>query len=168
MPTTSIRPATPEDAAAVVRLVKALAVYEKEPESVVGLTEATFRAHGFGPRPYFEALLAELDGAPVGMALFFHNYSTWAGKPGIYVEDLFVEAHARGHGLGRALLVELARLALARGCARLDLSVLDWNPTRDFYHRIGMRHMAAWLPYRIDGEGLAALADSNTGQGSQT
>ena len=155
---TRIRPATPDDAATVVRLVKALAVYEKEPESVVEMTEDSFRAHGFGERPYFECLLAELDGEAVGLALYFHNYSTWAAKPGIYLEDLFVEERARGHGLGRALLEALARVAQARDCGRLDLSVLDWNPTRDFYNRIGMKHMAEWLTYRLDRAGIATLA----------
>jgi GNAT superfamily N-acetyltransferase len=163
LPTTNIRPATLDDAAAIVRLVKALAVYENEPESVVEMTAADVCARGFGPRPYFETLLAELDGEPVGMALYFHNFSTWTGKPGLYLEDLFVEERARGHGLGRALLVELARIARARDCGRLDLWVLHWNPTRDFYHRIGMRHMADWLPYRLDRAGIAALADNREG-----
>ncbi|MEQ9643773.1 MAG: GNAT family N-acetyltransferase [Alphaproteobacteria bacterium] len=164
MATTQIRPATPDDAATVVRLIKALAVYENEPESVVEMTEANFRAHGFGERPYFECLLAELDGEAVGFALYFHNYSTWTGKPGIYLEDLFVDERARGHGLGRALVEELARIAQARDCGRLDLSVLHWNQTRDFYHRIGMKHMADWLPYRLDRAGMATLAANREGK----
>ncbi len=167
MSKTRIRPATPDDAATVVRLVKALAVYEKEPESVVEMTEESFLAHGFGERPYFECLLAELDGEAVGLALFFHNYSTWAAKPGIYLEDLFVEERARGHGLGRALLEALASVAQARDCGRLDLSVLDWNPTRDFYDRIGMKHMAEWLTYRLDRAGIATLA-ANLKEGDKT
>jgi GNAT superfamily N-acetyltransferase len=156
-----IRPAAPEDAGEVVRLVKALAVYENEPPEVVEMTEADVRAHGFGERPYFEVLLAELDGAPAGFALYFHNYSTWTGRPGIYLEDLFVEERARGLGLGRRLLQAVARIAAARGCGRLDLWVLHWNPARAFYHRVGMRHMEQWLPYRMDRAAIEALASED-------
>lgn len=154
----SVRFATPDDAADIVRLVGALAVYENEPLETVKLTEADVLAHGFGARPCFEVLLAELDGRAVGFALFFQNYSTWEGRPGIYIEDLFVESQARGHGLGRQLVVQIAALAERRGCCRVDLAVLDWNPTREFYHRIGIEHMSEWLPYRMTRPAIAALA----------
>lgn len=158
MPKKSVRPAVPEDAATIVRLVRSLAVYENEPVEIVRLTEADVLRDGFGDRPRFETLLAELDGVPVGFALFFHNYSTWQGRPGLYLEDLYVEEDARGHGLGADLMRELARIAEERGCARLELSVLDWNPTREFYHRLGFDHMHEWLAYRLDGPGISKLA----------
>ena len=153
-----VRPAVPEDAATIVRLVRSLAVYEEEPVETVKLTEADVVRDGFGDSPRFEALLAELDGVPVGFALFFHNYSTWQGSPGLYLEDLYVEESARGHGLGLDLMVELARIAEERGCARLELSVLDWNPTRDFYHRLGFDHLDEWVAYRLDTPGIKKLA----------
>lgn len=162
MPETLIRPARPEDAGEIVRLVKALAAYENEPEETVKLTEATVLRDGFSEPRRFEALLAELDGEPVGFALYFHNYSTWEGRAGIYVEDLFVEERARGLGLGRALVTEIARIAQRRGCPRVDLWVLHWNPTREFYHRIGLRHMDEWLPYRMVEPAIGRLADGET------
>lgn len=158
MATRSVRFATPDDAADIVALVRALAVYENEPVETVKMTEADVRAHGFGARPSFETLLAELDGRPVGFALFFQNYSTWEGRPGIYLEDLFVEPHARGLGLGRKLIAQIAAIADTRGCCRVDLAVLDWNPTRAFYHRIGIEHLSEWLPYRMTRPAIAALA----------
>lgn len=160
MANTAIRWARPEDAATIVGLVRALAQYENEPVETVKMTEADVLRDGFGEPRRFECLLAELDGDAVGMALFFHNYSTWEGRAGLYVEDLFVKEEARGHGLGRALMAALAAVARDRGCPRLDLWVLHWNPTREFYHRIDMRHMADWLPYRMEREAIAALADT--------
>lgn len=157
MTTTLIRPAGPEDATTIVALVRALAVYENEPLTSVKLTPADVLRDGFGAEKRFEALIAELDGRPVGFALFFHNYSTWEGRAGLYVEDLFVLEEARGHGLGRQLITALAAIADARGCRRLDLNVLDWNPTRDFYHRLGIGHMKEWLPYRLTQPALAKL-----------
>lgn len=159
MPETLIRPARPEDAGEIVRLVKALAAYENEPPETVKITEADVLRDGFSEPRRFEALLAELDGRPVGFALYFHNYSTWEGRAGIYIEDLFVEERARGLGLGRALVTEIARIAKQRGCPRVDLWVLHWNPTRDFYHRIGIRHMDEWLPYRMVEPAIGRLAD---------
>lgn len=158
MPKTLIRPARPEDAGTIVDLVKALAIYEKEPLSSVKITPADVRRDGFGAERRFEALIAELDAEPVGFALFFHNYSTWEGRAGIYVEDLFVLERARGFGLGRQLITALAAIADARGCRRLDLNVLDWNPTRDFYHRLGINHLREWLPYRITQPAIGTLA----------
>ena len=159
MPRTSIRPATPEDAGHIVRLVKALAAYEHELEDSVRITEADVMRDGFSEPRRFEALLAEVEGEPVGFALYFHNYSTWEGRAGLYIEDLFVEERARGLGLGRALLTEIARIAKARGCRRIDLWVLHWNPTRQFYHRVGLKHMEEWLPYRMVEPAIGQLAD---------
>jgi ribosomal protein S18 acetylase RimI-like enzyme len=153
----AIRPATAEDVPTLLALIRALARYEHA-EDKVHADEATLRAEGFGGRPAFEAIIAYVDGRPAGFALFFHNFSTWVGRRGLYVEDLFVEEWARGRGLGERLLAELAGIAVARGCRRLDLSVLTWNPARAFYERIGLRQLDEWLPYRIEGEGLQALA----------
>jgi GNAT superfamily N-acetyltransferase len=153
-----VRPAKPEDAAIIVELVRELAVYEKQAPSVVKLTEADVLRDGFGAQCRFEVLLAEHDGVVEGFALIFPNYSTWEGRAGIYIEDLFVRERARGNGLGRRLLIAIAELAVKRGCPRIDLNVLDWNPTRAFYHRVGITHLAAWLPYRVSGEAIARLA----------
>jgi len=153
----TIRPATADDVPTLLALIRALAIYEKA-EDRVEADEAKLRTEGFGPRPAFEAIIAFVDGRPAGFALFFHNFSTWVGRRGLYVEDLFVEEWARGRRLGERLLAELARIAIERGCRRLDLSVLSWNPARAFYERIGLRHLDEWLPYRIEGEGLQALA----------
>lgn len=158
MSRTLIRPARPADAGAIVRLVQALAIYEKEPLTSVKLTEADILRDGFKEPRRFEALMAELDNEPVGFALFFHNYSTWEGRAGIYVEDLFVLESARGHGLGRQLITAIAAIAQERGCPRIDLNVLDWNPTRDFYHRLDFKHMESWYPYRMTRPAIAALA----------
>ncbi len=156
--TTRVRRATPEDAATIVRFVRALAEFEREPAESVRLTEVDVLRDGFGERPLFEVLIAELDGAAVGFALFFPHYSTWEGRATLYLEDLFVDEAARGHGIGRALLAALARLAVERGAPRIDLSVLDWNPAREFYHRLGMAHMDDWLPYRMSGEAIERRA----------
>ena len=158
MPETHVRFATPDDAPAIVRFVRGLAAFEHEPPESVRLTDDNLARDVFGPTPRAEVLIAERAGEAVGFALFFHNYSTWEGRPGLYLEDLYVDEPARGTGAGRALMAALARLARDRDCARLELSVLDWNPAREFYHRLGMRHMATWLPYRLDGDALAALA----------
>lgn len=153
----TIRAAVPADAATVVRLVRALAAYEDLLDRV-RITEDDVLRDGFGDPPRFECLLAEVDGVAVGFALFFTNYSTFEGRPGLYVEDLFVEETARGRGIGGRLMARLAAIALARGCTRLDLAVLHWNPARDFYHRLGFRRLADWLPYRLAGGGLRGLA----------
>jgi GNAT superfamily N-acetyltransferase len=154
-----LRPAVPSDLDTIIELIHALAEYEREPEAV-RLDRATLERHLFGPRPYAEVLLAETEtGASAGFALFFHNFSTWEGKPGIYLEDLFVRPEYRGHGYGKALLVELARLAVDRGCARLEWSVLDWNePSIAFYQALGAKAMEEWTVYRVTGEALRDLA----------
>ncbi|MDA1002850.1 MAG: GNAT family N-acetyltransferase [Chloroflexi bacterium] len=159
MTDTHVRFATLADAATIIRFVRGLAAFENEPPESVRLTADDLARDVFGPTPRAEVLIAERGGEPVAFALFFHNYSTWEGRPGLYLEDLYVDEPARGAGVGRALMAALARLARDRGCARLELSVLDWNPAREFYHRLGMRHMATWLPYRLDGDALAALAE---------
>ena len=158
MPDIAIRPARPEDAAIIVDLVRELAVYEREPLSSVKLSEADILRDGFGAEPRFELLVATLDRAVVGFALFFPNYSTWEGRAGLHVEDLFVREAARGHGLGRRLMAEIARLALARGFRRIDLSVLEWNPARRFYERLAMVELAEWRIYRMNAATMAALA----------
>lgn len=154
-----LRPATEADLDTIIELIHALAEYEREPEAV-RLVRGELRRHLFGPRPYAEVILAETgEGASAGFALFFHNFSTWEGKPGIYLEDLFVRPEFRGQGYGKALLAELARLAVERGCARLDWAVLDWNePSIQFYRALGAAPMDEWTTYRLSGEALATLA----------
>lgn len=153
-----IRAATPADLPTVARLIRALAEYEKLADSVV-FDEAKLGDHLFGPRPYAEVLLAEAGGAVVGFALFFHNYSTFLGRPGIYLEDLFVEPAHRGAGHGKALLRALARLAVERGCGRLEWSVLDWNePSIQFYRSLGAEPVDGWTVYRMTGDAITALA----------
>lgn len=154
----AIRPATPDDLPLIAELIRALADYEKLAHEV-RYDEATLGEKLFGPRPYAEVLIGEIDGAPMGFALFFHNFSTFEGRPGIYLEDLFVRPEARGLGLGKALLAELARIAVERGCARLEWWVLDWNaPSIGFYRSLGARPMDEWTVMRVDGAALEALA----------
>jgi GNAT superfamily N-acetyltransferase len=152
-----IRPAEPGDVGTILGFVRELAAFERQPDAVKA-TEADLLRDGFGPQRRFEARLALLDGQPAGFALFFHNYSTWEGRAGLYVEDLYVAEWARQNGVGKNLMADLAALALARGCARLELAVLNWNPARRFYAALGMTQMVEWLPYRIAGEALEELA----------
>lgn len=156
-----LRPATEADLDTIIELIHALAEYEREP-AAVRLVRDELRRHLFGPRPYAEVILAETSGgASAGFALFFHNFSTWEGRPGIYLEDLFVRPEFRGHGHGKALLAELARLAVERGCARLEWSVLDWNePSIQFYRALGAQPMDEWTTFRVTGEALRELARS--------
>ena len=153
-----IRPATAADAGTIVELIRELAVYEREPLSTVKATEADILRDGFGPTPRFECLLVEAAGRPAGFALFFHNYSTWEGRAGIYVEDIFVSERARGRNIGRRLLAAIAAIAESRGCTRVDLSVLHWNPARAFYERLDFVEMDDWRRYRLHGEALRRLA----------
>lgn len=157
MEETTIRLAGPDDAGAILAFIQALATFEQASDAVEATVEDIRRA-GFGEAPAFECLIAENDGRPAGFALFFHNFSTWTGKRGIYLEDFFVHEWARGRGVGEALLRRLAGIALERDCARLDLWVLEWNPARGFYERLGIAHMQAWLPYRCAGPDLQRLA----------
>jgi GNAT superfamily N-acetyltransferase len=153
----TIRPATPADVDTILTFIKGLAAFEHEPEAVKAMPEDLLR-DGFGPHPRFETLIAERDGKPVGFALFFPTYSTWEGRPGIHLEDIFVIEAERGTGVGYRLMTALAALAVERGCARLELSVLHWNPARKFYRRLGLAHQEEWLPYRMSGEALKKLA----------
>ena len=155
--TVTIRFAGPDDAGLVLRLIRELAAYERAPGAVVA-TEADLLRHGLGPDPQFEALLAFLDGEPAGMALFHSRFSTWLGRPGIYLEDLYVVEAARGQGIGRRLMARLAAVAVERGWGRIDFQVLDWNPARNFYHRLGMEHLGGWLRYGADEAALFRLA----------
>ncbi|SRR5579871_1623238 len=153
-----IRAATPADTPTIARLIRALAEYERLPHTVV-LEEDRLREHLFGPRPFAEVLLAEEAGVVVGFALFFHNYSTFRVKPGIYLEDLFVEPEHRGAGHGKALLCALARLAVERGCGHLQWEVLNWNePAIQFYRALGAFPLSDWTSYRLMGEALRNLA----------
>jgi GNAT superfamily N-acetyltransferase len=159
-----IRPATAVDVPTICRLIRALADYEKLSQEVV-LDEVQLRQHLFGSRPYAEVLLAEQGTAVVGFALFFHNYSTFLGKPGIYLEDLFVQPENRGQGHGKALLLALAHLAVERGCGRLEWSVLDWNePAIRFYESLGAVSMKEWTIMRVTGTALQSLAQTAAGQ----
>jgi GNAT superfamily N-acetyltransferase len=152
-----IRSWTRDDVGLVLHFVRALAAYEREPDAV-SATEADLLRDGFGPQPCFEVRLAFLDDRPAGFTLFFTTYSTWEGRPGLYLEDIFIEEWARKSGVGRRLIADLAKLARERRCRRLDLSVLDWNPARGFYERLGINLNQGWLPYRARGEVLARLA----------
>lgn len=156
--TLSIRPATRTDTPLIAQFIRDLAEYERLAHEV-RFDEALLGDRLFGPRPYAEVLIGEIDGAPQGFALFFHNFSTFEGKPGIYLEDLFVRPEARGSGLGKALLKRLAALAVERDCARLEWSVLDWNePSIQFYKALGAKAMDEWTIYRVDGDALGNLA----------
>jgi len=154
----TIRPATPDDAAEVHRLIAALAAYEREPDAVLSTPEV-IRAQLADPRPPFECFLAEDEGKPVGFALFFATYSTWLGKQGLWLEDLFVQESHRHRGIGRALLARVAQLAVARGYGRVDWSVLGWNaPALGFYRRLGAVALDEWTMHRLTGDALRAAA----------
>ncbi|MCI0381152.1 MAG: GNAT family N-acetyltransferase [Gemmataceae bacterium] len=155
-----IRPATAADVPVICNLIRALADYEKLLH-LVELDESRLREHLFGATRYAEVLLAEEAGEVVGFALFFANYSTFLGQPGIYLEDLFVKPEQRGKRHGKALLAELARLAVERGCGRLEWSVLNWNePAIRFYQTLGAEAMDEWTVYRLSGEPLEKLAQT--------
>jgi GNAT superfamily N-acetyltransferase len=158
---TSIRQARAdiEDARVIHRFICDLAAYEREPGAVEATPASLLAGLEADSRP-FECLLAEQGGEPAGFGLYFFNFSTWTGRPGLYVEDLYVSPALRGQGIGRALLVELGRVARARGCARMEWSVLDWNtPAIRFYEALGAVGMHGWTVYRLAGEPLAALAE---------
>jgi GNAT superfamily N-acetyltransferase len=158
MPEPEIRSATEDDVSLILALIKELAGYERLSHEVVATDEA-LRDSLFGERRVAEALLGYLGGDPAGFALFFHNFSTFLGRPGIYLEDLYVRPEFRGAGVGRALLVHIAGLARDRNCGRLEWSVLDWNePAIGFYRRIGASPVSGWTVYRVTGEALEELA----------
>ena len=156
--TVTIRPARPGDAAIVLRFVRELAEYEREPDAVVATEEMMDEAL-FGTTPKAEALIAEVDGVAVGFALFFHTFSTWTGRQGIWLEDLYVTPDARGSGAGKALVSAIAGICLDRGCPRFEWWVLDWNePAIGFYRSIGAEAMDEWTTQRVTGDALAKLA----------
>jgi GNAT superfamily N-acetyltransferase len=155
-----IREARDEDVATILELIQGLAEYEHLADRVTA-TENRIRETLFGARPVAEALLAEVGDETVGLAIFFTNYSTFLAKPGIYLEDLFVKAHARGRGVGRALLKRIAQMAVERECGRLEWAVLNWNePSIQFYESLGAVAMKEWTVYRLTGEALTRLAGS--------
>lgn len=153
-----IRPATAADTSTIAALIRALADYERLAHAV-SLEEDQLREHLFGARPFAEVLLAEDAGAIAGFALFFHNFSTFRGQPGLYLEDLFVRPEYRGRGHGKALLVAVARLAMERGCGRIDWTVLDWNdPALRFYRALGAVPLDDWTLFRLSGDALQRVA----------
>lgn len=160
-----IDPATPQDVALVLAFIRELAEYERLLDQVVA-TEETLREQLFGARPGAEVVIARWEGEPAGFALFFHNFSTFLGRRGLYLEDLFVRQAFRGRGVGRALLAFLARLAVERGCGRLEWWVLDWNePAISFYRGLGAVAMSDWTVFRLTGEPLRALAHRSAADG---
>lgn len=153
-----VREATPADVALVVQLIKELAEYEREPLAAEA-TPAMITDALFGAKPACECLIGMVDGEAQGFALFFHSFSTWKGKRGVYLEDLFVRPAARGVGLGKALLARLAQIAIARGCPRMEWNVLDWNePALKFYRALGAEPLSEWTIHRLTGEALTRLA----------
>mgnify|MGYP001473577400 FL=1 len=156
--TVTLRAATPDDVTLIRELIEGLADYERLRHECVA-TDASLRETLFGARPYAEVVIADVDGSAAGFALFFHNYSTFLAKPGIYLEDLFVRPEQRGRGVGKALLQRLAQLAVERGCGRLEWSVLDWNADAiGFYRSLGARPQDEWTVYRVTGDALTQLA----------
>src|SRR6185436_7167063 len=154
-----IRTTTEADIPVILQLIRDLAEYERAPDAVVA-TEAGLREVLFGSKRSAEVLLALEVGEPVGFALFFHNFSTWLGRPGLYLEDLFVKPEFRGKGYGRALLVHLAKIARDRGCGRMEWAVLDWNePAIKFYRTLGAAPMDEWTVFRLKRDGIKNLAD---------
>jgi GNAT superfamily N-acetyltransferase len=159
MPAT-IRTATPEDIPQILAFIRALAAYEREPDAVTA-TEADLLRDGFGPNPFYFCLIAEIDGRPAGFAFYFFNYSTWMGRPGLYLEDIFVHPEFRGLGIGKALLQKIAAIAIEKNCPRLQWEVLDWNtPAIDFYTAMGAEFMDTWRNVRVTGDALQRLAGS--------
>ncbi|MEO0369232.1 MAG: GNAT family N-acetyltransferase [Pseudomonadota bacterium] len=160
-PQVNIRAAEQSDSATIMQFVIDLAVYEKEPDQVKA-TEQDFIDTLFSDTPQAFALIAEADGEPIGFAIYFFSYSTWLGKHGIYLEDLFVVPEARGLGAGKALLQELAKIAVAKNCGRVEWSVLDWNePSIQFYKAMGAESKDGWTVYRLAGDALTSFASSS-------
>ena len=156
----NIRPAIRDDACVILELIRGLAEYERALHAVTA-TEADIVRDGFSGEPRFYCVIADWDGVPAGFAFYFFHYSTWLGKPGLYLEDLFVKPHMRGKGIGKALLVYLAQIGVRENCYGMRWQVLDWNqPAIDFYEKLGAKIIREWLDVRITGESLRALADS--------
>jgi GNAT superfamily N-acetyltransferase len=155
---TTIRAATPADVPQILTFIRALAAYEREPGAVTA-TEADLLRDGFGPNPFYSCLIAEQEGRPAGFAFYFFNYSTWKGRPGLYLEDIFVHPEFRGQGIGRALLERVAAVAVEKNCPRLQWEVLDWNtPAIEFYRAMGAEFLDEWRNVRVTGEALSRLA----------
>jgi GNAT superfamily N-acetyltransferase len=153
-----IRTASSDDIPLILELIRSLAAYEREPDAVK-TTEADLLRDGFGEHPRFECLIAEAGGQAAGFALYFYNYSTWRGRAGIHLEDLFVLPRFRGHGIGKALLARVAARAVERGCVRLQWDVLDWNQTAiDFYRGLGAQFLDEWRIMRVNDEAIHTLA----------
>ncbi|MGA8938928.1 MAG: GNAT family N-acetyltransferase [Acidobacteriaceae bacterium] len=160
--TPNIRPATPSDVPTILTFIRELAEYEREPHAVLA-TEGDLLRDGWGPTPRFTALIADYNGAPAGFALYFTTYSTWRGHHGIRLEDLYVTPALRGHGIGKALLARLARIAVDQGCPRLEWDVLEWNESAiTVYHRVGANVLTEWRIMRLSGEPLTTLANTDT------
>lgn len=158
----NIRPATSSDVGLILQFIRDLAEYEREPQAVTA-TEEDLARDGFGPDPKFRVVIADWQGKPAGFALFFFNYSTWLGRPGLYLEDLFVRPEFRGKGIGKNLLLYLARLAVRENCGRFQWQVLDWNtPSIKFYESLGAQWMKEWLTMRVEGDALKRMVDEPT------
>ncbi|AMV36898.1 GNAT family N-acetyltransferase [Planctomyces sp. SH-PL62] len=159
-PSFTIRPAVPGDSQTIADLIRELAIYEKLGQSARATAE-DFHRNLFGPRPFAEVLMAEVEGGAVGLALFFHTFSTFRGQPGLYLEDIFVQPEHRGRGIGKSLLRSLAKIARERGCGRLEWAVLNWNdPAIGFYRSLGAVPLDEWTTYRIADEALDRLAEA--------
>jgi GNAT superfamily N-acetyltransferase len=157
MTKTRVRNATADDVGLLLQLIRELAAYERASGAVVA-TEDDLRRHGFGPQRHFEALVAMVEDQPAGFALFYPDFSTWHGRPGVFLEDLYVRDWARRRGVGRRLMTRLAAIAIERGWSTLHFNVLDWNPAQDFYHRLGLKPRAQWVPYAAMSKVLRRLA----------
>jgi GNAT superfamily N-acetyltransferase len=158
---TAIRAATAADVPQILAFIRALAEFERAPDAVIATEEGLLR-DGFGPHPFYHCLIAEHDNRPAGFALFFFNYSTWLGRPGVYLEDLFVHPEFRGLGIGKALLRRVAVIAVEKGCLRMQWEVLDWNtPAVDFYRAMGAEFLDEWRNVRLGGEALLRLAEGS-------
>ncbi len=155
----TLRKASAEDVPLILDFIRALAAFERAPDAVTATEEGLLR-DGFGPRPYYHCLIAEWNGRPVGFALWFFNYSTWTGRPGIHLEDIFVHPEQRGKGIGKALLAQVAAAAHALGCPRLQWQVLDWNaPAINFYRSLGGQFLDEWRNVRMEPDAIARLAE---------
>ena len=162
MPQLSIRPATPSDTDTILRFIRELAIYEKAEHEVLA-TPAHIERTLFAPQPSVFGLICELDGAPIGFAVYFFNYSTWQGQHGLYLEDLYITPEQRGVGAGKAMLRHLAQIAVEKDCGRFEWSVLDWNtPSIEFYDSLGAKPQTEWIRYRLTGKELLQLAGQTT------
>ena len=156
---TTLRAATPADVPQILAFINALAAYEREPDAVTA-TEADLLRDGFGANPFYSCLMADHNGQPAGFAVYFFNYSTWKGRPGLYLEDIFVHPEFRGRGIGKALLARVAARAAEQGCVRLQWDVLEWNQTAiDFYQGLGAQFLDEWRIMRVNDGGIRSLAN---------